>query len=81
LPILERWRQSFEFTIVEACHDSIVLQLDTEPPDRRALAAEICELCPDVVDYFLEDAPSGTDPEDAVIRRIKDLGDIELWWD
>jgi hypothetical protein len=80
LAIIERWRQSFDFVIVEACHDSLVLQLDSDPPDLEALAAELHELSPDPADYFLENEPDGTSPQEAIANRIRDLGDIELWW-
>ena len=80
LTVLERWRQSFDFELIEACHDTLVLQLEASPADFDVLAAEVLALAPDIADYMKEKAP-GLSAVAATARRIRDLGDIEMWWD
>jgi hypothetical protein len=71
---LGRWHKAHGIEIWQAESDTIQLRFLKMPGDIKALAKEVYKFCPDVVDQ-------GVGTQDALIRDIKKMNGLYLWWD
>ncbi len=54
--------------------DTVEFNLDRDPPDLAAFAADLYRFCPDIVDQ-------GVGSVEELAVSIKITGAVELWWD
>jgi hypothetical protein len=71
---LREWDRRYGLTLVGAGDDWVELEVGRAPSDWLALAHEIHELCPDVVDQ-------GTETVEALAAELEKSRHIFLWWD
>jgi hypothetical protein len=74
IKVLQKWDQLYGIDIVAAETDTIQLTLNRLPPDVLALAKEVYEFCPDIVDQ-------GIGSVSALASEIKSTRRVYLWWD
>ena len=71
---LQLWKQKNDFIIVGASMDWIQLQFNTMPNDIESFAKDVYEFCPDAIDQGAGDMPT-------LIKMIKEMNGLYLWWD
>ena len=71
---LRAWHESCGIDIFHAETDTIELSLLKPPADVQAFAEDVYEFCPDIVDQ-------GVRSVDALVKAIRDFGQVYLCWD
>ena len=71
---LESWKSKYDFIILGAGMDWLQLKFIATAPDFNTFANEVYEFCPDIVDQGTGDIPT-------LVRELKKINGVYLWWD
>lgn len=71
---LKVWKEKNDFIILGASMDWVQFQFKTSPNDIETFAKEVYEFCPDAIDQGAGNMPN-------LIKSIREMNGIFLWWD